>query len=178
MCRTSPIVLALVFALALLMGVPSSASSPCKPPEHLIPQMDVVVSGRVLAWPVPRLLIVEVDRYYRGEGPAILVAERPGWLDTSRYTWSWHIRNNEARPNGWIFSFHRGRADQLVNSGCDPYGPFTNQDIKRGLEGLGEGEPPEPGIGIHSHYVWDFPLKIGLLAAGFIWWRRARRKVA
>jgi hypothetical protein len=173
-----PRVLAIAASLLLCVGNGVMASKPCGPAESAAPHRDVVVTGQILAWPVPRLLVLKVDRYYRGSGPQIVVAEHPGWLAPSSNAWRGYWRS---RLHGWIspqapwlYTFHIS-GNRWINSGCDPNDPI-GPDMRKLIQSLGEGTPPEPGIGLHSAFIWDFPLKVGLLTAGWLLWRRLKRR--
>lgn len=170
----------IVAAGLFLWGAQAFASGPCPEMERRLDQLEVVVSARVLAWPVPRLMILEVDRYYKGEGPRILVVEKPGWIGSNWYSGLKNQllgRRPTAEPDLVGFAFHRGRGSQLINSGCDDIFPiFRNEATSPWLKNFAEGKPPEEGIGIRSHFVWDFPLKVGLLSGVWIWWRRRRAR--
>lgn len=169
-----------VAAGLFLSGAQAFAFGPCPDMERRLDHLEVVVAARVLAWPVPRLMILEVDRYYKGKGPRILVVEKPGWIGTR---WSYTQLNRllgggpTAKSDLVGFAFHRGRGSQLINSGCDDIFPIVrNEATSPRLKNFAEGKPPDEGMGLRSHFVWDFPLKVGLLSGVWIWWRRRRAR--
>lgn len=78
-----------------------------------------------------------------------------------------------------FLTFHRGWGYQWVNSGCDKTyvlpasGPMPEIE-QQVLSAVGEGRAPADGMAIHSHFIWDFPLKLLLIGGAYYWWRRRR----
>ncbi|HWI65097.1 MAG TPA: hypothetical protein VNT75_24985 [Symbiobacteriaceae bacterium] len=113
----------LALALALLWGAPAAASQPCvNSPDR----GDVLLVGRVMAKPAPGVVLIEVERYYRGTGARYVLAENSHSF--SLWHWGWP-RKGERLALGLDRKFglqmdscyrFSGRPEALAS-----YGPWT-----------------------------------------------------
>ena len=69
---------ALLLLTAFLLWTPTAAATPECVPEHDRDRADVLLVGRVIAKPVPLVLVVEVDRYHRGSGARYVLVDVVG----------------------------------------------------------------------------------------------------
>jgi hypothetical protein len=141
-------------------------TEPCMPAE--VKDYDVVILGEVVAKPFPRIYLVKVERYYKGEGAAyLLVDERSGHFARS----SW-----ERAPKGqpWVTGYQDGPAG-LGEVWCGYSAPPGDASI----QSLEPGIPPRWGIDLGLRLFW-IDVALMLVAAWVAWviiraywpWRR------
>lgn len=168
--------LSAIFLLVLLAGT-AEASKPCPQYQYALPDMDVVVSGRVRTWPIPGAAVIEVSQYYKGSGPRIVVVDTKS-LGSFGLWRAYRKRSVRGPEYDWVFSFHQGWGNQWYRSGCDPWTSMDTATMPEAIAALGPGRPPEPGVGLHSNTA------IAAIVAGpvitvvlLVWlWRRRKSR--
>lgn len=132
----------------LLSIAPARALS-CVDSQTVFTTQDVVVRAQVTNRPTRNLVILQVDRYFKGNGPASLEGRvqgiQPGddmWMD------------NPEVGKTYLLGFVQ-QDGNLVHRPCDLFHDLTNPLPAPMVQLIGEGEPPgggqvtptEPGAG-------------------------------
>lgn len=135
--------------LALLMlswSAPALALS-CIAPVTRYDEMSVVVKGTVTARPDKNRIVLQVDRYYKGQGPAIMQAEVQGTA-AGDFTWI----NDPVVGSTYVMGFTQ-QGGRLVNGPCDLFidmamgtiSPDLAQKMGQGVPPVSDSSPPESG---------------------------------
>lgn len=168
--------LLLLLLLLFVPPRPAVASNKCPDYGRSAELSDYLLEGRIKAWPLPSIFILEVDRYYKGSGPRILITQPTGLLTIDR--WAKYLRGNPFIADGTrIFGFQRGWGIKWGTPYCDLWNVTAAEpSLASALVQYGEGTPPVDGIALHSHAVFTAPLFLVMVSAAIVWWWRRRRR--
>jgi hypothetical protein len=115
-------------------------TKPCPDAEYARDAADVLVQGTVIREPFPRVHLMKVERYYKGEGRQYLL-----FADTSRPSHG-HLVGQE-----WLI----GLADHPTGLALEWCG-YLYRPGQESIAALAPGIPPRPGVdaGLWSFWIY------------------------